>query len=288
MHFTYEPDVDVTTLKQGDLLAKTEQLNKLLTKYHSHYVNPEYTHFQILTQSCDLVKRGSSGCSARYITIAAVRSLDTVIERAITAEAQKQIEIDGKLFCSDAHKSRLASTISSLLNNNAKDFFYLHSVPEKGLATDSCTFLHLSIAIKADEHYGLCLNAKTIELKENFRAKLGWLVGNIYSRVGTEDFVPGALPNKDEFKEHIDSILKKHIAWIPTQYFSEFKAKAKESENPKFEEIYEKTLQVLKEKKENRINSLAAQLKREGELSDEQHKQIKAFLNSARGSRFIC
>lgn len=286
MHFTYETKIDESTLKQGDLLTKTEQLNELLKKYHSHYANSEYTHFQILTQSCDLVKRGSKKtCSARYITIAAVRSLDTVIKRAITAEAKKKIEMDGKLFCSDSHKDRLSSKISNLLNNNSKDFFYLHAAPEKHLTTDSCTFLHLSIAIKADEHYDLCLKSKTIELKENFRAKLGWLVGNIYSRVGTEDFVPSAIPSNDELTKYIDNILNKHIGWIPNQYFSEFKAKASESQN--FEATLEKAKKALKDKKTSKIDSLTSLLKKECNLTIIQQQQIKKFLNSQKGSRFI-
>jgi len=33
----------------------------------------------------------------------------------------------------------------------------------------------------------------------SFRAKLGWMVGNLYSRVGTEDYVPGALPCSSDF-----------------------------------------------------------------------------------------
>lgn len=288
MHFTYEENFDASSLKQGDVLEKTDQLNELLARYHSHYTNPEYTHFQVLTQSCDLVRRGSENkCSARYITLAAVRSLDTVIERAILAEADKKVDVGGKLFCSDAHKDRLAFSISSLLNNNSKDHFYLHAVPGNKLVNDSCTFLHLSIAIRAHEHYDLCLNAKIIELKESFRAKLGWMVGNIYSRVGTEDFVPSAISTSSGFKEYIDELLLKYIGWVPRKAFAAFKQSANEGEANTFDELFEKAAEKLKKKQDERIDGFASQLKQQGGLSSEQFRLIKEYLQSEKGRRYI-
>lgn len=49
-------------------------------------------------------------------------------------------------------------------------------------------YLKLSIALKSKEHYDKCLAAKKIELADEFKAKLGWMVGNMYSRVGTADW----------------------------------------------------------------------------------------------------
>lgn len=286
MHFTYKPDVDKTTLMQGDVLEKTDKLHKLLTKYHRHYANPEYTHFQVLTQSCDLVRRNGKDCSARYITIAAVRSFDTVVERAVTSQTKTRVILDGTVFCSDSNKGGLASYISTLLNNNAKEFFYLHAFPENKLLNDSCTFLHLSVAIRADEHYDLCLEAKTIELEENFRAKLGWMVGNIYSRVGTADFSPTFLQPK-AFKKYIEDILKKHVAWVKSSAFNEFKKNAEENSDLSFDEIYDKAQQNLEKKKQDRINSFVLQLKTSSGLTAEQEEKIKVFLSTERGGRYL-
>ena len=44
-----------------------------------------------------------------------------------------------------------------------------------------------SVAIKAD-HYEVLQKARIGQLAKEFRAKLGWLVGNMYSRIGTEDW----------------------------------------------------------------------------------------------------
>jgi len=287
LHFTYNPEPDNTILKQGDVLEKTPQLNSLLQKYHSHYTSPVYTHFQILTQSCDLVKRRSS-CSARYITIAAVRSFDTVIQRTIISETGKNIELDGKRFCNDKGKDRLAFVVETILNNNAKEFFYLHNAPKNKLENDSTTFLHLSITIKAEEHYELCLKAKILELKENFRAKLGWMVGNLYSRVGTEDFVPGAIESRPEFLSYIDDVLDKYIGWVPAIAYSEFKKTAQDNTELTIHEIYSIIENKINEKKNKKIESYVYQLMIEANLSQIQVQSIKDFLSSDRGSKYLC
>ena len=49
-------------------------------------------------------------------------------------------------------------------------------------------YLKLSIALKSEECYDICLKAKKIELSDEFKAKIGWLIGDMYSRVGTTDW----------------------------------------------------------------------------------------------------
>ena len=70
-HFTYEPPKD--DLRQGDLLEKTEALEELLEEVHPYYLKDTYTHFLIITQSCDLVRRNGNPPKSRYVTIAGVR-----------------------------------------------------------------------------------------------------------------------------------------------------------------------------------------------------------------------
>lgn len=47
--------------------------------------------------------------------------------------------------------------------------------------------LALPIAFKP-EHYDKLLSAKVVGVTDVFQAKLGWLVGQLYSRVGTPDY----------------------------------------------------------------------------------------------------
>lgn len=47
-HFTYKKP-DKSSLKQGDLLEKTQEICVLLDEVHPHYLKDEYTHFIITT-----------------------------------------------------------------------------------------------------------------------------------------------------------------------------------------------------------------------------------------------
>ena len=49
------------------------------------------------------------------------------------------------------------------------------------------------------------------------------MVGNLYSRVGTEDFVPNTFSDSKVFAQYIEDVLSKYVAWVPSQYMGEFK-----------------------------------------------------------------
>ena len=81
IHFTYRQP-DQSSLKQGDVLKKTPTLLTVIKGIHPPYALDDYLFFQVLTQTCDLFRRDGT-CKARYITIAAVRSLKSVVQRTI-------------------------------------------------------------------------------------------------------------------------------------------------------------------------------------------------------------
>ena len=74
------------------------------------------------------------------------------------------------------------------------------------------------------EHYDDILNSRILSLKDIFKAKLGWLVGHIYSRVATEDWVPGTL-NEDEFHKTIIGFLEELCEWIDDKVLKEARKK---------------------------------------------------------------
>jgi hypothetical protein len=210
-HFTYcEPAG--TNLQQGDLIAKTSDLLDLLSVIHPHYPRRnDYTHFLLLTQSCDLVRRDGKPCKAKYIGLAAVRSLSFIIDREI---GKYQDSFDSAAgICSRASRDRAAQFVVRVLNNNEPEFFYLEPEPAFGLFDPSCAFLRLSITVRSEEHYGKLLEARRLSLNEVFHAKLGWLVGNMYSRVGTVDWVPDHL-TEQQFKVKVSQILDDPVQWV--------------------------------------------------------------------------
>jgi hypothetical protein len=209
-HWTYRK-VGAGDLQQGDILKKTDALSSILREVHPHYLKADYTHFIVLTQSCDLVQRDGGACKSRYLSIAAVRPFDLTVQRALERYQESQFE---RILnaCSQKHRSQVSQLLTRILNNNEHDFFYLHEDVELGITANSCAFLQLSIALRA-MHYETCVAARIASLTEIFAAKLGWLVGNLYSRVGTEDWVPDRV-TQPEFSSRIKSILDDACLWV--------------------------------------------------------------------------
>ncbi|WP_156967966.1 hypothetical protein [Methylosinus sp. PW1] len=210
MHFTYREPASGDDLQQGDVIKRTPELNEIIGKYHPYYNSPDYTHFLVLTQSCDLVKRDGSP-KARYVSLAAIRPLPVVLQH----EADKYMTHPVLRLASVIEKGKkplLREFIKKLLNNNHQEFFYLHADAQVGLDR-SCAFLRLSVSIKCNEHYDVLIAARSIGLEKEFQAKLGWLVGNLYSRVGTDDWTPLHY-SEDQWSGIIEDILDETYKFV--------------------------------------------------------------------------
>jgi hypothetical protein len=57
-----------------------------------------------------------------------------------------------------------------------------------GIGVHAVALLRVSVAVRSQEHYDLLLQCRSGRLQATFQNKLGWLVGNLYSRVGTPDW----------------------------------------------------------------------------------------------------
>jgi len=263
-HFTYKEDLDETALKQGDVLYRTDIIESILKKVHPYYLKESFKFFMVLTQSCDLVRR-SGNCKARYITLASVVTFDNVLKNEISKYQAGRIEKIGSV-CDKSNKSLLYNFVEKNLNNNHKEFFYLHEDNNLGLTESCCSILRLSVVLRSNEHYDACLFSKFLELDNEFRAKLGWLVGNIYSRIGTRDWAPDIIP-QTKFKAIINEILDRELYWVEKEKLMIFKEKIKKDdidlqemdhediiqsiEKIKIIRKKEKVLGVIKEKLEN-------------------------------------
>lgn len=216
LHFTYDTNLCKTKLMQGDVLERTPSIDDLLKDVHPHFHGHQKNlFFIVLTQSCDLVQRMPGGeCKAPYITIAPVRSIDSAIERHITQLPTPNLTAEVPVLSAKA-KSKASEFLGRLFNNNESGYFYLDSEDTTILPCHCVAFLNLSIPIKANEHYDKCLSAKKLQLTDVFQAKLGWLVGQMYSRVGTDDFPQEVLTRK------VQSALKDAALWIDDSKIAE-------------------------------------------------------------------
>ena len=187
IHFTYKPNPDMQSLCQGDVFEITPELSVVLKEVHPYFLNEQYKYFMVLSQSCDLVRRNGNNCKTPYITLAAVRSYSEFLEKILLkgkfAEKNKEL-----LLMDDKHKERAYQLIERIYNNTEPEYFFLFKEEALEFQESMVAYLKVSIALKSDEHYDKCLSAKKIELTDEFKAKLGWLVGNMYSRVGTADW----------------------------------------------------------------------------------------------------
>lgn len=185
--FIFEPTdkIDRTALLQGDLLARTPALSKVIGEAHSYYATAsDYSHFLVLTQSCDLVRR-KGGCKSRYVTICAVRPLSLAVER----EFKRFVEpISGfPLPVGQSQDIALARQyLERVLNNTVDGIFFIPKGGCPGVDEHLCAFLPLSIALRAD-HYDECLSAKVGQATQIFAAKIGSLTSALFGRIATPD-----------------------------------------------------------------------------------------------------
>jgi hypothetical protein len=209
-----------SALEQGDLIPRGARvIQDVLAKYHGYHVEkPANEMFAVLTQSCDLV-RHEGKCKARYIALAPVRPLRVILDREFR---DLLIQTPGGMFTlgSQETKVRYDDLLRKLINNNDSRYFFVPQRPELHVAEDMCIMLPLSLAIRAD-HYDACVEGRVAQLTDLFQAKLGWLLGQQYSRVGTPDW------GDAELEEKVLSVSNRTLSWIPDHEYTQLKSKLK-------------------------------------------------------------
>jgi len=260
-HFTYCVSA-AGDLRQGDILTKSQALSEVLKEIHPHYHRKDdYTHFLILTQTCDLVRRNGRPCKAKYVSVAAIRPVQLALEREVSQHQDKLDQVAG--VCRESVRSPLRQFVARILNNNDPEYFYLEPEPTFGLYEPSCAFLRLSVALRAHEHYDKLIAARIMSLTEIFRAKLGWLVGNMYSRVGTEDWAPDHITDT-EFNEKADQLLASVVQWVQDE---QLKAAKKGFDTTRLDrEAFRKKVQETKVPRKKDNVALATRV--DGEVSE--------------------
>lgn len=228
IHFTYKDCLEKDSLCQGDVLDKTDGLSEVLQKVHPYFLNEEYKYFMVLSQSCDLVRRNGMCCKTPYITLAAIRDYNDFLNRIMVLNRMAE-NYNGILLVEDKNKARVTQLIERIYNNTEPDYFFLYKEEALDFPQSMVAYLKVTIALKSDLHYEECLKAKKLELSDEFKAKLGWLVGNIYSRVGTTDWE--SKMNEKARKQMIDDEVNSKCLIGTKEQIKELKKKLKENPN---------------------------------------------------------
>lgn len=203
MHWTYT-DIAGTNLAQGDILLPNDELLAALQQVHGWFADTKYLGFLVLSQSCDLIRRNDEPCNTPYITIAAIRPLRQVLLKLL----RQQLKCIGDRHFLSSEKNRAHDFLNRVINQNeaALGLFYLHPEAKIGIAEESVALLRVSVALRAREHYDTLLSARTGSLQAEFVSKLGWLCGNLFSRVGVTDWNEGQA-RKEQSKKLVEDLL---------------------------------------------------------------------------------
>lgn len=205
--FKNKESLQKDSLFQGDVIEKTPQVIERIALAHQYYANSEkYTHFLVITQSCDLVRR-KGDFKAPYITIAAARPFRLVAESFIQNNL-RNIQNSQFRFLNGNSLNKFRELLERHINNTEPDYFFLPRNDDLGLSEDIVVFLRLTIALKK-EHYDALAESKIAEVEDIFQAKLGWLVGNIYSRVATPDVEEKGVNPQEQKRQFYDEYFPK-------------------------------------------------------------------------------
>ncbi len=202
-HWTYTACKPESDLEQGDILEVTGILQDLFKKVHPWFSDSKYLAFVVTTQTCDLRRHNGSPCSARYINLASVRGLEESLIVLLDTVCEK---LGKRAYVKDdQRKAKLL--LDRVFNQNEQKLglFYLYPDADVGIGEDAVVFLRVSVAFRI-EHYETIRKSRKGRLAPEFANKLGWLAGNLYSRIGTKDW-----RETRERKIKLDEMIRRYL-----------------------------------------------------------------------------
>ena len=175
-------------LQQGDIIENNEKINSIIKQIYPRISDLEYNSLLVITQSCDLVRRDGKICKSKYINLVPIQPLEHIF-LPLLDRAYGRFKITGRRYSAKG-KSDAIQLIESICNQNAwaLGIFFLHSNIDVKIPVDSVALLQLSFTVPSELYYNEVTRARTGRLNVAFQSRLGWLVGNLYSRVATPDF----------------------------------------------------------------------------------------------------
>ena len=195
----------LSDLNQGDIIKPIESVRQIFSEVHKHFLDPKYNAFLVLTQTCDLVRRKGK-CRTNYINLAVVRPLEDVLISLLENTCRK-VKVSGYLatgIYEEETKQLAEMLLGRIFNQNEQSFglFFLSESVDTQIEHPSVALLQVSIALRAKEHYDTLVRARSGRLSPPFQSKLGWLIGNLFSRIATPDWP------KTKLKEMIEETLE--------------------------------------------------------------------------------
>jgi hypothetical protein len=192
---------DRQSLFQGDIIFIDDAIrSNLIALYQDRVKKAEFAI--VLTQSCDLVKRSDLGnqCKAQLIHMGILSIFDEYFLDDLSKYCEKGLFEDKVLIIDEGKAQKLQNSLEKLFNNNISDHFFIPEDSGKGLANHYVVDLRDQCLISY-EYFEDILGNKRCELEEIYRAKLGYMVSQLFSRIGTKDW------NKQELENTIKGLI---------------------------------------------------------------------------------
>jgi hypothetical protein len=218
--YVYQEQFSNNSLFQGDILRVTGIFREYFAKFYPEVTNieNEEKYVMVLTQSCDLVKGHKRKLKVSHINVCLIRTLKNFVN-SLLAEV-RPLSIGDKNLLEREVNDRLKDKLSKLFNNSDQkvNFFLPKKLP---FIEDMVALIPLSFSFRAD-HYDLLLENKVLMLAPEFRAKIGYIISELYGRVGTPDLSDSGWGDK-EIRDYINELLHDlRLIQVPDKSFLEY------------------------------------------------------------------
>ena len=126
---------------------------------------------------------------------------------------------------STTKKSSAKQLLERIFNQNeqAQGLFYFHGDSDAGISVNSVALLRVSVSLDSINHYETIKKSRKGRLKTSFQNKLGWLSGNLYSRIATPDWAdaPGGSSQFDRLIEFfVEGDKSNKNIWTPPSWLN--------------------------------------------------------------------
>lgn len=223
-HWTYTDYDRTSDLEQGDILTPSLEVRALFEQYHKHFCSEKYLGFMVASQTCDLVCRKGRPKTG-YITLAAIRPLSQVLQKL----ASHVIQPFAPGRYPTGGRDEVKRLLERILNQNEQSIglFFLYPDADISIGEPAVAMLRVTVAFRS-EHYDVFRQARVGRLAPEFQAKLGWLLGNLFNRPATPDWIDQE-GGKDRFERLIRECLtqqqgdtpQNRMEWIDDQLVEE-------------------------------------------------------------------
>ena len=186
----------------------------MFREVHPHFCNEKYRGFLVTTQSCDLVKR-ERRCSATHINLSVIRSMEDLISDVM----KDKFGCLAPGIYIEERKRFVEMAVERIINQNeyGLGLFYLYPDIDSGIPLHSVAILRVSISVRAEEHYQTLVDARIGRLEQSFQSRLGWISGNLYSRVAVKDWKDQSSVNEDDLKLELLRFQRTKPIWISSK-----------------------------------------------------------------------